>query len=266
MPPKAGVFVPATSSVFAFAWSIATIVLVYLMTRRAKQGKKIPEIRKIQGIDAFSEAVGRAAETGRPVHITDFNASIGDDGTFAYWSFLAYIARMSASYDTRLIVTDSNYMVNVVNREIVRQSYLEMGKPGAFDPDDVRYIAEAQFAWAIGVAGLVARERPAAQFLIGYFFAESLLIAEAGNLVGAIQVAASNSSGQIPFFVAACDYTMIGEEMYAAAAYVSKDPVITGSVVAQDLMRLLLYAIILFGGVLDVFMPETNFVRTMLKF
>ncbi len=265
-PPKWGLFVTANNSVFAFCWSMATILLVYLMITRAKQGQKIPEIRKIGGIDAFAEAVGRATEMGKPVHMTDYSTDLGSDSTFAYWSFLAYIAKMCASYDTRFVVTDANYLVNVVNQEIVKQSYLEAGKPDSFNADDVRFIAGSQFAWAMGVAGFIGREKPAAQFLVGYFYAESLILAEAGNLVGAIQVAAASSPAQVPFFVAACDYTMIGEELYAGAAYISKDPVITGTVVAQDLMRLVLYAIILLGGVIDVVSPKANFIRNMLKY
>jgi len=265
-PPKWGIFVTASNSVFAFVWSLATIILVYVMITRAKQGQKIPEIRRISGIDAFGEAIGRATEMGKPVHMTDYSTDLGSDSTFAYWSFLSYIAKMCASYDTRFVVTDANYLVNVVNQEIVKQAYLEAGKPDAFNPDDVRFIAGSQFAWAMGVAGFIGRERPAAQFLVGYFYAESLILAEAGNLVGAIQVAAASSPAQIPFFVAACDYTLIGEELYAGAAYISKDPVITGTVVAQDLMRLVLYGVILLGGVLDVVSPKANFIRNMLKY
>ena len=265
-PPKWGVFLPVDNCVFSIIWSVITIILVYLMIGRAKTGKWIPEIRKIPGIDAFSEAVGRATEMGKPVHMTDYSTALGDDSTFAYWSFLSYVAKMCAQYDTRFLVTDSSYLVNVVNQEIVKQAYLEVGKPEAFNQDDVRFIAGSQFAWAMGVAGLIAREKPAAQFLVGYFYAESLILAEAGNLVGAIQVAAASSPAQIPFFVAACDYTMIGEELYAGAAYVSKDPVITGTVVAQDIMRMALYAIILLGAVIDIVSPKSNFVKTILKF
>lgn len=265
-PPKWGIFVTAANSVFSFLWSVATIILVYIMINRARSGQKIPEIRKIAGIDAFGEAIGRATEMGKPVHMTDYSTALGDDSTFAYWSFLAYIAKTCASYDTRFVVTDANYLVNVVNQEIVKQAYLEAGKPDAFNPDDVRFIAGTQFAWAMGVAGFIGREKPAAQFLVGYFYAESLILAEAGNLVGAIQVAAASSPAQIPFFVAACDYTLIGEELYAGAAYISKDPVITGTVVAQDLMRFVLYTIILLGGIIDVISPKANFVKDILRY
>lgn len=265
-PPKLGIFRPVDNCVFSVLISIVMIILVYVMINRARRGEKIPEIRKIPGIEAFDEAIGRATEMGRPVHMTDYSTALGDDSTFAYWSFLAYIAKQCAQYDTRFIATDANYLVNVVNQEIVKQAYLEAGKPEAYNPDDIRFIAGSQFAWAMGVAGLIAREKPAAQFLVGYFYAESLILAEAGNLVGAIQVAAASSPAQIPFFVAACDYTMIGEELYAGAAYVSRDPVITGTVVAQDIVRISLYVIILIGGIIQWLSPENNFITKFIKF
>lgn len=265
-PPKWGVFLPLNNVVFAVGISLVMIVLVYVMINRARRGVPIPEIRKIPGIEAFEEAIGRATEMGKPVHMTDYSTDLGDDSTFAYWSFLAYIAKQCAKYDTRFIATDANYLVNVVNQEIVKQAYLEAGKPDAYNQDDVRFIAGSQFAWAMGVAGLVGREKPAAQFLVGYFYAEALILAEAGNLVGAIQVAAASSPSQIPFFVAACDYTMIGEELYAGAAYVSKDPVIMGTVVAQDIVRISLYVIILLGGIVQIVSPKNNFVTKMISF
>lgn len=266
VPAKLGIFRTVNNTVFAVLVSIVMIILVYVMINRAKRGEKIPEIRKIPGIEAFEEAIGRATEMGKPVHMTDYSTALGDDSTFAYWSFLAYIAKQCAQYDTRFIATDANYLVNVVNQEIVKQAYLEAGKPDAYNPDDVRFIAGSQFAWAMGVAGLVGREKPAAQFLVGYFYAEALILAEAGNLVGAIQVAAASSPAQIPFFVAACDYTMIGEELYAGAAYVSRDPVIMGTVVAQDIVRVSLYVIILLGGIVQWISPENNFVTKFINF
>jgi len=38
----------------------------------------------------------------------------------------------------------------------------------------------------------------------------------------------------LPFFIVACDYTLIGEELYAASAYLGKEPVLLGSLKAQD--------------------------------
>ena len=98
-----------------------------------------------------------------------------------------------------------------------------------------------QFAFASGVAGvIIIREKVAASFLFGAFFAESLIFAEVGQQVGAVQVAGTTETNQIPFFIAACDYVIIGDEFYAASAYLSREPTLLGSIVGQDYCKLLL--------------------------
>lgn len=265
-PPKWGLFVTANNAVSSIIFGIAVILLVGYTISRARAGHTLPAIRRIAGLDAFEEAVGRATEMGKPVHMTDYSTDLGDDATMAYWSYLAYVSKLCAQYDTRIVVSDADYFVNGVNQEIVKQAYLEAGKPDAFNQDDIRFITGSQFAWAMSVAGYLGREKPAAQFLIGYFYAESLILAEAGNAVGAIQVACTVSTTQTAFFVAACDYVMLGEELYAGAAYLSKDPIITGTVVAEDVLRVVLYAVVVFGAIWQTFAPKTNIFYKALMF
>jgi hypothetical protein len=71
------------------------------------------------------------------------------------------------------------------------------------------------------------------------FDAESLILAETGNSIGAIQIAGTGSPAQIPFFVTACDYTLIGEEFFTASAYLSNKPELVGSIKGQDIVKLL---------------------------
>ena len=66
---------------------------------------------------------------------------------------------------------------------------------------------------------------------------DSLILAETGNSIGAIQIAGTASQAQIPFFVTACDYTLIGEEFFAASAYLSKKPELVGGVRGQDMIK-----------------------------
>ena len=66
-----------------------------------------------------------------------------------------------------------------------------------------------------------------------------MILAEAGNSIGAIQIAGTGSYTQIPFFVTACDYTLIGEEFFVASAYLSKKPELVGSIKGQDIIKLL---------------------------
>jgi hypothetical protein len=108
-----------------------------------------------------------------------------------------------------------------------------------------------QFAYTAAVTGTMVRERPAANFLIGSFYAESLLLAETGQASGAIQIAGTAEVAQLPFFVCACDYTLIGEELYAAGAYLSRDPAMLGSIKGQDWTKAAVGLLILLGAIFE---------------
>jgi hypothetical protein len=97
------------------------------------------------------------------------------------------------------------------------------------------------------------REKPAANFYMGYFYAESLILAETGANTGAIQIAATDSYTQLPFFITTCDYTLMGEELYAASAYLSREPLLLGSLRAQDVCKGILITALVAGTILATF-------------
>jgi hypothetical protein len=112
----------------------------------------------------------------------------------------------------------------VVAEEVVKQGYANAGRIDAHRPENVMFISAEQFAYAAGINGIMMRDRPATNIMLGRFFAESLMLAETGYVTGAVQVAGTAEISQLPLFVAACDYTLIGEELYAASAYMSREP------------------------------------------
>lgn len=228
-----------------------------LMIGRARAGRKIPEIRKVSGLDSLDEAIGRATEMGRPVHFSPGIGDLTNSQTLAAFALLAYVARMTAKYDTRLIVTSRYPTVTPILEETTRAAYTDMSKADAFNPSDVRYLSDDQFGYASGVMGIMQREGVAANILFGAFWAESLIFAEVGSQTGAIQIAGTANTAQIPFFVAACDYTLLGEEIYAASAYLSRDPVLVGNLIGQDWGKWFGAVVILIGAILQTFGNKT---------
>ena len=109
------------------------------------------------------------------------------------------------------------------------------------------------FAYVASVTGIMLRDRPAAHIFMGSFYAESLLLAETGFATGAIQVAGTANVHQLPFFVVACDYTLIGEEYFAASALLSNDARLLGSLKATDSVKILMIAVIVLGSILATF-------------
>ena len=225
---------------------------ILIFTRWARQGKSL-FLRKIPGLDAIEEAVGRATEMGRPVLFVPGIAELDEIETIAGISILGRVAKITAQYDTPLHVPVRYPLVMAAGQEVVEQAYIEMGKKDSYDKDTVQYVAGEQFAYTATVNGYMMRERPATNIYMGAFFAESLLLAETGNAAGSIQIAGTARPEQLPFFIAACDYTLMGEELYAASAYLSHEPVMLGGLKGQDFVKILIAACIVIGTLLVSF-------------
>jgi len=224
-------------------------VLVVYYIETAKRGKNL-FVRRIAGLDAVEEAVGRATEMGKPIIYVPGLGSVADIATIASLNILGEVAKKVAQYDSALLVPNRDPIVYTVAREMVKESYAKAGRPDAFKQDSVFFVTDQQFAYAAAVDGLMVREKPATNFFLGMFWAESLILAETGAQTGAIQIAGTDQVFQLPFFITACDYTLIGEELYAASAYLSREPLLLGSLKAQDYGKLLILVVVVVGSVL----------------
>ena len=226
-----------------FAALLCGVILFFIGRARRKE----LFLRRIPGIDAVEEAIGRGTEMGRPIYFLTGMHGLTDVSTMAATTILGEVAKKVATYDTQLKVPHRNPMVMPVCQEITREAYLSAGRADAFQENANFFVTEDQFSFVAAVDGMMVREKPAACFYMGYYYAESLLLAETGSTTGAIQIAGTDADHQLPFFVTACDYTLIGEELYAASAYLSRDPVKVGTLRGQDAGKLVLGAFLVLG-------------------
>jgi hypothetical protein len=239
--PAAQWFNRSRVNVLVLTLIISSLFLYYIYRARRDTGMFI---RKISGLDAIDEALGRATEMGKPILFSFGLGYITDMVVIAALPLLRRIARKSAEYAVRLIIPNSDPIVMTAAQETVKEAYTEAGRPDLYNQDNITFLTSDQFGYAAGVDGIILREKPGAIFWLGYFYAESLIMAETGHSVGAIQLAGTTETTQLPFFVAACDYTMIGEEIYAASCYLKPEPVMLGTIKGEDFIKLLLIVII----------------------
>lgn len=209
------------------------IVLMMIFINKAKSGEEL-YMRPLAGIDAVDDAIGRATEMGRPILFVLGLGVASDIATIAAFTVLGRVAKRVAEYNTKLIVPCYDPIVMTVAQETVKAGYMAAGRPDQYDEDDVYFVTQSQFAYVAAVNGTMVREKPATNFYLGLFYAESLILAETGSDSGAIQISGTDQVTQIPFFVVACDYTLIGEELYAASAYLGREPLLMGTLKAQD--------------------------------
>ena len=235
-----------------FAAVLIFSITIYYYIDRARSGEEI-YLRTIPGLKAIEEAVGRATEMGKSVLFVPGISDLDQVETITGLNILGHVAEHTAKYETSLNVPVSKSIVMEAGREVCKEAYLRAGRPDLYYDDMVHYVTEEQFAYTAGVTGIMEREKPAACFYLGKFYAESLILAEAGNSIGALQIAGTGSYSQIPFFVTACDYTLIGEEFFVASAYLSKKPELVGSIKGQDIVKLLVMIAIALTVVLNGF-------------
>ena len=231
----------------AFVLFIVFSVCVLISIRRARAGEGL-YIRPIAGLKAVDEAIGRATEMGKKVLYVPGIQSMDEIQTIASLAVLGHVAKQTALYGAELDVPNRDPLTYAAARETVRQAYLESGRPDAYKESIVNYVTYDQWALTAAITGRMLREKPAAHFFVGSFYAESLMLAEVGQSTGAMQIAATAEIAQIPFFVCACDYTLIGEEFYAASAYLSREPMLLGSTKGQDWVKFLVIGWLVAGG------------------
>lgn len=242
---------------FQFFVLVLSAILLYVAYKMVRSGREI-HLRRLPAIDAIEEAIGRAAEMGKPAHYT-YGAGGGWGGglassqgpqVVASSAILSYVAQLCARYDVRLIVNMMQADAIPLTEEVIRLAYLREGKPEKFDPKIINYFP-GQSPMVTGILGTFQRERPAASFHIGGLYYESVVIGEAAKFVGAFLVAGTANTHQLPFIVATSDYVLIGEELYAAAAYISREPVQVSSIAGEDWVKFILLAITLIGILLE---------------
>ncbi|MFO7652028.1 MAG: DUF6754 domain-containing protein [bacterium] len=234
-----------------FIAMVVFFAIILYFVNHARRGKAL-FVRRIAGLDAVEESVGRSTEMGKPIVFIPGIGSAAQISTIASMNILGEIAKKTAQYNTTLVVPNSDPVVYTIAREMVKEAHAKMGRPDSFKPDNIFFVTQEQFAYAAAVDGVMVREKPATIFMLGWFAAEALILAETGSTTGAIQIAGTDAIYQLPFFITACDYTLIGEELYAASAYLSREPLLLGSLVGQDYGKLIILVVLGLASALNL--------------
>jgi hypothetical protein len=221
------------------------------------KGGKVPKVRRIPGIDAIDEAIGRAVEMGRPVFcshgIADLRGATSGPQTLAGLSVLNYVAKQTINVGADLTVPVRMPEVWPIAADIVETEFKLAGKGDEFNPDKIVFLSNNQFSFSSNYMGMMMREKPGANIMVGAYWAESLQLAETGSRIGAMQITGTANTSQIPFFLVVSDYCLIGEEIFSAGAYLTNDAPLIASLAGQDVGRIIAVILGLLGALTVTF-------------
>ncbi len=234
---------------------IITALVVGWFIYLGRKGKSL-YLRPIAGLLAMDEAIGRATEMGKPILYSSGRGKMERPASIASMNIFGSVAEKVASFGTPLIFPNNDPVVTAVAQEVAREGYTKAGHPDLYNPENIYFVTDSQFGYAAAVDGIMMREKPATNLFFGTFEAESLILAETGNSIGAIQIAGTDSSIQMAFFIVACDYVLIGEELFAASGYLSGDPQVIGSLKGSDYLKIIVILLLVLGAVLAIMNQE----------
>jgi hypothetical protein len=232
-----------------FALLLPFFPLLLLLNRRIREKGK-PSLRAIPGYEALGEYVGQATESGRSLHVSMGTGGIGTSVTaesLAGLTVLEHLAAQAAVSGVKPIVTVSDPSLLPVAQDVLRNAYAAYGYLDEYDPTCVRFISPDKVAYAAGVNDILAHGEVAGNVMIGSFADEFLLMSEVGARREIGQVGGTASPQMLPLVYASVDHALIGEEIFAAGAYLLKRTSHIASLATQDWLRTAIIIAILIG-------------------
>jgi len=255
----------------ALAVLLLFLPIFYFSYWAIKRGAKVT-LRPIESYAVLQRLLSNAAETGQPIHLSVGTAGIGDSATadtMAGLTVLEYLADRAAISMAPPIVTMANPTALPVAQDILRRAYQRHGYEDEHDPSRARLIAPSPtlgtsyspspalyaagpndaFPYAAGIMQMLTRAKLTANVMVGRFGDEFLLMSETGAQKNLNQIGGTSAIRVLPFVYTSVSSPLIGEEIYAAGAYLGKQPGHISSLATQDALRWVLIAGIL-GGIL----------------
>jgi len=243
----------ASVDVAALAILLIFILPFIVFTVRAKSGRRFP-LRPIRAYERLQSLVSQATESGRPIHVGLGSGQAGDVATpetVMGLTVFDFVARHAAASNQPILGTAGEATVLAAAQGVLQNARREAGFPERYTGRELNFYGPDPFGYAAGSLAAFERREHLASVLIGRFGAEGLWIAESSRDPEMTQLGGTSSPHAMALMGTALDETVIGEEIYAAGAYLHR-PSHLGSLATQDVVRVVVILVILVGVVMTL--------------
>jgi hypothetical protein len=235
---------------------LAIFVLAMVVFAFLGRKKPAPVFRPISAFLKLGHAIGLAVEAGTRLHLSLGRGSLsGVEGASAVvgLNILERVARTASFSDRPPIATSGDGSLGILSQDVLYNAFGSIGEIGTYDPTFGQVSGLTPFAYAAGTLPAIYDEHVSTTILSGHFGSEVALITDACERTGATTLAGSDNLPAQAVMVASAQEPLIGEELYAAGAYLGTGTVQNSSLQAQDVLRWILIIAILIGSILKFF-------------
>ena len=228
------------------------LIVLFIVYERSHQGRPL---RPIPAFDRFRREIGLAVEAGKRLHITLGRGGLtGQEAGSALIGLqvLERVSRTASISDRPPVATSGDGSLAILSQDTTRAVFRSIGGESQYDPSAGRVSGITPYAYAAGTIPVILDEQVAATIIAGHFGSEVALITDAAERNGSLTLAGSDNLSAQAVIYATAEEPLIGEELYAAGAYLNAGPAHQASLRAQDIIRWVLIAIILAGSALKL--------------
>lgn len=240
-------FIGAEQVAAVLLLALSGLVLVALLVLRGRKGPR-PSVRPLLALQDLPEEIGHAAESGGTIHIALGNGGLyGEQAvtSLASLQIVEALADAAVSYYAPPTITVGDPTLLPLAQDVLRRAYERHGLAEQYNPGRVRFVAPSPMAYAAGAADVAATKGVTANVITGSLGTEASLICDAGARRDLPQVAVVDGLSAIGALYPATDHLAVGEELYAAGAQLTGERRYLVSLVAQDILRVVLVLAIL---------------------
>jgi hypothetical protein len=232
---------------------VLTALLLVGFTFWRRRSSTLAPLRLIEAYERLNRAVGLAVENGTRLHISLGRGNFFTSRAGSALAGLAMLRRLSertSVSDRPPVVTSGDASLSILSQDTLQAGYRAAGAQDQYRFTTGRLTGLTPFSYAAGALPAIHDENVSANIVIGDLGAESALLAEAADRENTSLIAASDDlSAQSIFFATAQD-PLVGEELFAAGAYVGAGASHEASLHVQDILRWIVILAIILGSVL----------------
>jgi len=252
------------------AGASSLILTQFARRRQAATGRRAFAVRALPAIDAVPGLIGMAIEAGRPIHVSLGSSGLGGGETAATLAsavLFTRVAERAATGSVAPLLTMSDASALPLGYQMMRRAYVARGRLDRYERKSVRWLPTLgrPIAFAAGLTIMAGNEQVAGNVLTGSFGAELALILFSAQRRRQMTIAGSDQLAGMAVAYAMADEALLGEEIFAAPAYLSVSAARKDSrsdetgrraaLIVTDVLRWLLIAALLIAVVNQIRQP-----------
>jgi len=226
----------------------ALLLLVLSLIKR----KSPPTWRVIPQLTKLSRAVDLSVEDGTRLFISLGRTSLLTPraaAPLAGLGLLRHIAERTSLSDNPPVVVGGEASLALLAQDTLQAGYQSMGADDLYQPMSGRLSGMTPFSAAAGAMPIIRDENISASMLVGDFGVEAALLADAAERQNAFLLGASTDLSSQAALFASAQEPLIGEELFAANAYLDPGDSRSAALTVQDFLRWVIILVLLAGAV-----------------